>query len=196
MCPPGVDQTTRTTQRWTFLAPLLGEKYDITNDFTEHYESRQRKFLFGDYTWDAFDKLAHRPQQGYRLNYLISQPRRSNDGSRSTLERMPAELLSMIISDPSLHASDVFSFGLCSRLLWNHLLNHVQKECRKAPWAGTPLLCTGGWLMSVSPAIHALYPNMKQEEDEFFNRPGRGPQGRPARGMCPARRFNWGAIET
>ena len=49
--------------------------------------------------------------------------------------------------------------------------------------------------MSLPPAIHDMYPNMKQEEAEFFKPRSNGPyRGFLPRGMCPARKFNWGAI--
>ena len=179
------------------MTPLLEEKVDLTNDFFKDQESREtlpQNFLLGDFTWDAFDRLAQCGKQELDLQSMLSSLPQRRSKKASPLERVPPELLNIIISDPCLDVEDVIAFGLASQSLWLHVLGHIQDACAKAPWAGTPLLCTGSYLMSVPPAIHALYPIMEQEEKEFFNRPGRGSRGCPARGICPARKFNWNSI--
>ena len=66
MCPPGTDQTTRTSERWTLLVPVLEEKYEITNDLNGNYSLDLYKLLYGEFTWDAFDKLAQYKRDGKR----------------------------------------------------------------------------------------------------------------------------------
>ena len=53
----GVDQTTRSSERWTLLAPVLEEQYDVTDHMNYFHHQDMRKFIKDDFTWDAFDKL-------------------------------------------------------------------------------------------------------------------------------------------
>ena len=68
--------------------------------------------------------------------------------SRSSLECMPAELLKMIFYDEALEKQDVIALGLCSKQLWQHMLQRVENAYREsaAPWAGTEMACIGTWL--------------------------------------------------
>ena len=196
MCPPGTDQTTRTEERWTLLAPALEEKYKVTNDLNGSYNLDLHKLLNGDFTWDAFDKLARYRRDGARAHAIVSTlPYRFPSSYPSHLEILPAEIISMILMNPDLEPRDIVSVGLSCRLLWTNVLEHIIRKCQSGPWAGTPLLCTGTWTMSLPRAIHALRPELEQEEQEFFDRPGRGPKGCPVRGTCPARQFNWHAYD-
>ena len=143
------------------------------------------------YLSETLANSVYRLTRAYAI--LSKTHNQSQGGETSPFESLPAEIISMILSDPSLDSRDIVSLGLSCRSLWTNVLEHVVRKCQTAPWAGTPLLCTGTWTMSLPPAIHALRPEIEQEEREFFSRPGRGPRGCPARGMCPARRFNWNA---
>ncbi|KAK5170987.1 uncharacterized protein LTR77_004131 [Saxophila tyrrhenica] len=196
MCPPGTDQTTRGMQRWTLMVPTLEEQYDLTEviDCRNSY-TMSLQFLKEDFTFDAFDRLARHesgtkrdPTESYRNLHT-----RRSSASSSAIERLPPELMSMVLSDPDLSSNDIVSLGLASNALWVLFLAHAQQIRRMQSWAGKPLLCTGTYLMSVPPAIHTMFPNFKTEEEEFFNRPGRGLRGAPCRGMCPARKWNWNA---
>lgn len=192
----GVDQTTRTSERWTLLAPALEERYDITSAFHNPWHRLYiRALLTWDFSWDAFDKLAqYKRPIGKALSTLSTLPGRTQNLGSSSLESLPTEIVSVILTDPILSFADVLSLGLSSRVLWGHVLYHVAQTCRTAPWANTPVVCTGTWTMSLPPAIHKLNPDIKRQEEVFFNRPGRGPRGAPSRGMCPARSFNWDAV--
>ena len=194
MCPPGVDQTTRTSERWTLLAPALEEKYDITPDLEDEHTNRPdiSKFLRNNYSWDAFEKLAQYARNGKKACSILSDlPRSDNNNHGTSLECLPAEIIRMIISDPILHPADVVSLGLTSHLLWTHALAHMASICSKGPWAETPLVCTGTWTISVPPAIHRLHPHIKQDEEVFFKRARIAGRWGPMRGVCPAREYNW-----
>jgi len=43
---------------------------------------------------------------------------------------MPAEMLALVLGDPTLEKQDVIALGLCSELLWLHVLQHTVKECQ------------------------------------------------------------------
>jgi hypothetical protein len=194
MCPPGVDQTTRTSERWTLLAPALEEKYDITPDLEDEHAYRPdiSKFLRKDFSWVAFEKLAQHIRNGEKALSLLSGLSHSNTNHHSSpLECLPVELIRIIISNPILEPVDVVSLGLTSQLLWAHVLQHIAARCSKGPWADTPLVCTGTWTMSVPPAIHDLRPHMTQDEESFFTRAQNGGRRGPMRGTCPAREYNW-----
>lgn len=196
MCPPGVDQTCRGGQQWSLMVPHLKEQYTLTEVMAPPYSYRQSlQFLKEEFTWDAFDTLA-RPSNfnTVDLTELLNRMRLTHPQSTtaSAIERLPPELLTMVLS--ALSTNDVVAFGLASQSLWMHLLAHVQQQRQKLSWAGRPLLCTGTYLMSVPPAIHALEPELRAQEEEFFNAaPSRPGMGMSRRGMCPARRWNWNA---
>ncbi|KAJ7805205.1 hypothetical protein B0H14DRAFT_3485375 [Mycena olivaceomarginata] len=127
MCPPGVDQTTRSSPLWTFLAPGLGQKQQLPSDRKERwYDAGPLGFFNSGLSWDAFGKLAH-VGRDRKSPFLLRQLVRAPDMS-SRLEKLAAELLCII------------SAGL-----------DLQDECqrRMAPWAGTPIICTSTHLTSV-----------------------------------------------
>lgn len=197
MCPPGVDQTTRSSERWTLLAPALEERYDITSDLEDDCTNRPDicKFLRNDFTWGAFDKLAEYRRNEEKALSLLSRLSDTTMHQRtSSLELLPTEIIRMIVSDSVLQPVDIVSLGLSSQLLWAHMLQHIASKTQRAPWAETPLVCTGTWTMSLPSAIHNLHPNIKQDEASFFDRASINPGWRPMRGTCPARKYNWNAV--
>ena len=199
MCPPGVDQTFRSQQRWNVLTPLLKERIDLTIEPTHEYgdPTEPHRVSAGLYRWSAFDKLAqHHVDDADMQSLLPKLSRRCRNDYTSALECLPSELLGIIISDSSLEPMDIIALGLCSETLWLHVIRNVQNSRREAPWANTPLICTGTYLTDVPPAIHSLYPDMAQREKEFNDRPGRGMRGAASRGMCPARKWNWNAVSS
>ncbi|CAN8104411.1 unnamed protein product [Discula destructiva] len=110
---------------------------------------------------------------------------------------MPAEILALIISHPALNPQDVVALGLSSRAFWPHALRHIQQACAATTWAGTPLLVTGTWLTTVPLTLLEIIPHLIDWEQAWAaseNR--RGAAQRGGRGMCPARRWNGGAISS
>lgn len=149
-----------------------------------------RKFIKDDFTWDAFDKLAQYGRTGERaLSVISTLPTQKRTGSSSPIESLPIEIIDMIIADPCLEPIDVVSLGLSSHFSWIYVLQYIVQKCQKAPWANTPLLCTGSWTMSLPQAIHDIKPELKQQEEVFFKQSNQY-------GACPARKFNWGAISS
>ena len=194
MCPPGVDQTTRSSERWTLLAPALEEKYDITPDLeNEHmYRPDMSNFLRNDFTRAAFDKLAwYKRNEEKALSLLSGLSHSHTNYYSSSLECMPTETVRLIVSNSVLEPVDIISLGLASQLLWPHVLQHIASRSQKVPWAETPLTCTGTWTMSLPPAIHDLHPYIQQDEKLFFDRLRHTGRRGPMRGTCPAREYNW-----
>lgn len=199
MCPPGVDQTTRSPQRWNILAPLIQERIDLTEDFAVGRRTNLANFLIGDYTWDAFDKLASRTanDSGDHEKLLSELSQTNNSRQASPLESLPNELLAMIFNDGTLTANDVLAIGLCSKTLWQCCMGHVRAVVSKGPWMKTPLVCAGTYLTDLPSTVHEIVPSLKQREEDWRARqppPGHGMRG--GRGMCPARRWNWNAVST
>lgn len=178
------------------MVPQLEEQYDLTEVMSPLYgRNPSLQFLKEEFTWDAYDKLA-RPNylNTVDLTDLLNRRRLTHPpaAKASAIERLPPELLIMVLSD--LSTDDVVAFGLASQSLWMHVLAHVQQQRQKLSWAGRPLLCTGTYLMSVPPAIHTIEPELKAQEEAFFNAaPSRPGMGMSRRGMYPARRWNCNA---
>lgn len=110
----------------------------------------------------------------------------------SLLEKLPVELLSITLSDGTLSEQDIIGLGACSKTLFTHVLSHIRQQCRKAaaPWAATPLACTGSWLMDLPPALYEHFPEQVPLEHKYQTRSGKW------YGACPARRFNWHAVDS
>lgn len=92
----------------------------------------------------------------------------------------------MVLNDSALEKSDIICFGMASKLLWQHTLQHTRTACRSAlaaPWAGVELACTGTYLTDL--------PNSFAEDDlarstvQLYHKS-------PC--MVLARKINWAAI--
>ena len=143
MCPPGVDQTTRTPERWNLLAPALKERYNITDDLIHETKRRPEieNVLRNDYTWGAFEKLASYIRDGETA--LSWVPLHSTAAQDDSFGSLPPEIVRLILSQPKLDAIDVLSLGMTSYLLWTHVVQYIASSAKKAPWANSPLVCTG-----------------------------------------------------
>jgi hypothetical protein len=188
MCPPGVDQTRRSQQRWQILAPRLrqGQKLAAKN---EYFTSNPVNFLFNQgQSWDAWSKLA-KPVDFDLSRQTVSFTNRgygakTSASSLSSLECMPSELLKMVFDDDILEKQDITALGLCSQTLWQHMLERVESEYRKnaAPWADFEIACTGTYLEDLPESFDK--DNMAL--DSVTRRYGLA-------GTTMARRFNWTA---
>ena len=195
MCPPGVDQTCRSQQRWQLLAPKLQEQLDLSADFQhpKRYGTSPQHFMLGDFTWDAFERLVTKSVRHHDSHTLLTKVlSASRVHGQSVLENLPPELLTMIIESPHLDKKDVLALALCSQTLWSIVVDYIKHREAQELWAGTPLILTGTYLTDFAPAIHNIFPDLRVQEAEWLKRSrGRGSYGG---GMCPARRWNWGAV--
>ena len=199
MCPPGVDQTYRTSQRWQIIAPRLRLIRPLAFPRTPLYEHRHA-WLFGDeLDVDAWSLLARSsPRIIPARTYL---PADGPTKPLSALEALPAELRQLIVDAPSLAAADAVALGLSSPLLWPHVLQRAAHAAAAAPLAGVELATTGNYLTHVPPRFAAagIAPSAAEQAawdnlPRRFAGPGRG--YRQPDGLCPARRFNWEAVST
>ncbi|TKA47721.1 hypothetical protein B0A54_02095 [Friedmanniomyces endolithicus] len=141
-----------------------------------------------------------------KFNYAHGAAR---TGPMSFIEKVPSELISLILSEKGMTNTDVIAFGLCSTELWAQAVFHIQRDVRDntAPWAGRPLLCSGSWLTTLPPPIYERYPEEIEAERKYQTvlaqkhvpvpgtATGRGSRGRSAwYGPCPARVWNWTAV--
>ncbi|KAK5730721.1 hypothetical protein LTR15_000659 [Elasticomyces elasticus] len=142
MCPPGVDQTCRSTQRWRWLSPVIGQQHTLPEVELEGIErSSPQAFLQGTSSMGAFEKLAQLPRR-------VNTDERQGDASAqplslSPMEGLPCEMISTVMAEMS--PKDIIALGMCSQTLWSHTIAHVEQDVKQAaaPWAGKPLLCTG-----------------------------------------------------
>lgn len=119
----------------------------------------------------------------------------ANNRELSAIELLPAEILSTITSPGLLDTRDIVALGLSSRTLWIHVLWHIQRASRKGPWVGTPLILTGTYLTTAAPVMHESSPELKEEEMEWAAL-GQRSSSSWRRGICPARKWNWNAIDS
>ncbi|KAH9823737.1 hypothetical protein Tdes44962_MAKER04481 [Teratosphaeria destructans] len=186
MCPPGVDQTTRTPQRWYVVSPANQQSHALFDG--SRYIEDVKEFLQGGESWDAFRKLA-KPSTIAR-NTVPLEAIMPQTTQLSPIEGMPAEIMSMILEDPALTREDRIAFGISSKTLWTHLLSHAQQDARRslALWADTPLICTGTWLEDLPETIYTAYPNVRAREQEYLKKSRRS---RAWYGPCPSRGWNY-----
>lgn len=185
MCPPGVDQTTRMTQKWSILAPRLRQinRFPETPSFEKFSLDDESHENDDGITWDAWSKLARMTPTIHSHGVGLYRTRRMASVKPSKLESMPTELIGMVLGDSELEREDVMAIGLCSDILWLHVLRHIEKDSQKniAPWAGTELACTGTYLTDLPPSFEK---DNLAESSVAFSTYGR---------MCRARKINYAA---
>ena len=206
MCPPGVDQTTRSAQQWQIIAPrarktvhVIPPEWSFPPSATarDHLWIGRREFssgcfLFSDQLYlDMWSKLVRRdPQDPAPMGSQTPALTARCTKPLSTLESLPPELLQVIADDPGLAEADVIALGLAAPTLWPYALRRVDAAAAAttAPLADTELACTGTYLTTVPPSfIEAGLAPGPAEEAEWKARRW---------GPCPARKFNWRALST
>ncbi|KAK0275909.1 hypothetical protein LTR35_010678 [Friedmanniomyces endolithicus] len=196
-----------TTCLWNLLSPSTRQLQQLLFQ-TDTYCWSPWHFLHkSGSSFGAFEKLARLPfPPPVKFNYAHGAAR---TGPMSFIEKVPSELISLILSEKGMTNTDVIAFGLCSTELWAQAVFHIQRDVRDntAPWAGRPLLCSGSWLTTLPPPIYERYPEEIEAERKYQTvlaqkhvpvpgtATGRGSRGRSAwYGPCPARVWNWTAV--
>lgn len=90
----------------------------------------------------------------------------------------------MIFDDATLEKQDVVALGLCSHILWQHMVERVERayQMAAAPWASAEIACTGTYLKDL--------PEPFEKDNLAMN----SVLARVERIQMPAaRRFNWSA---
>ena len=191
MCGFEPDETTWSAARWNVLAPELGQRHELSKEKIGRTSPSVhiKEFLRWERSWGAFEKLARTEpdQPAVPITPLPPQFRNTSE-SLSPVELLPPELLRMVFS--GLEVSDKVALGLCSQTLWCNFIHELQSFYRAniAPWAGKLIICTGSWLTDVPPEVHALYPEIDENE-----RARPMTRNNRRRGMAAARRWNWDA---
>ena len=189
MCPPGTDQTCRGPQRWNLMVPDRTQRYPVPVERRDVYwEKDLHTLLEGDWSFDAFEKLA-------RWREIPSAPDLTGcvvHHGLSPIEELPAELLSLVFSDGNLAKEDVIRLGTCSQTLWTHAVRQMQMDARAsaAPWADTPMLCTGTYLRTVPPELCKHYPTLTADQDRWRDLPCKISQG-PVGTFCTKLQCPW-----
>lgn len=132
MCRAGVDQTMRMTQRWHILAPRVQQIHRVAPK-NEHWTSSPKEALFKDSNdWDSWSKLARTRDHSAREPQPRTRLRLGESKKLSTLESMPAEIITMIVGDLALDETDLIRLGLASNILWVHVMQHVKRSATKS----------------------------------------------------------------
>lgn len=195
MCPPGTDQTTRTAQRWTLLAPKLQQRQGLFSHLEDSWEKRRYgplDFCYDKLCFGAFEKLYKSPPSSAIISQLCQPFKPSqHTSSISILENLPPELIGNIFS--VLEPDELVALGLCSQKLWVQAVRAIHDRYHNCSgvWAGTPIVCTGTYLQDLPQTIYDLFPSIEKDTKAWGDVHG---QGVPMRGMAPARRWNWNAL--
>ncbi|KAJ4150834.1 hypothetical protein LMH87_011565 [Akanthomyces muscarius] len=147
MCPPGVDQTERSPQRFYILAPKLQKCI------------RNLQYLDRFYLFDLLQSRSLlRSSSGDSV--AISRAHAQNAVTHSPLERLPSELLGLIFSDEGLECRDMLALGLSSAFLWQHFLRNCAKRSDVGVLSGTPLFSIGNYLRRFPTRVPELFPEV------------------------------------
>ncbi|TKA62738.1 hypothetical protein B0A55_09041 [Friedmanniomyces simplex] len=147
------------------------------------------------HSFGAFEKLARLPSRPpANLIYMNGRTRTS---PLSAIEKLPSELIGLILGDTDISPKDVIAFGMCSSELWSQTLSHIQRDIRDstAPWAGKPMLCTGTWLTTLPPAIYELYPKEIEAESNYQTQIAQVPAPVPGAGVGRGHRGRYEDVE-
>jgi hypothetical protein len=182
MCPPGVDQTCRSSQRWQLLVPKLHQIHPFDSLNALEIDSPENLLFNPQHRWGAWEKLA-KPVATTCHSIDPAAELANRNTELSLLESQPAEILAIVVENLSDSKSDSIALGLASSTLWRHILRRISQDHRSkdtAAWAGAELACTGTWLT-------CLPENFIEDNSavKSVHEPGRMPFGR---------RFNWDAV--
>lgn len=136
----------RLTPGWTVLAP----RKEVFYRFDSRYRSDYPPICLNppQDLWDVWHCLARIPWDGKRPIISPSQAQANSpvrigpemddanasnnrlhpNLSLSLLERLPAEILALIVGAENLDQKDIVNLGLSSRTLWQHVLLHIRLD--------------------------------------------------------------------
>ena len=179
MCPPGVDQTMRTSQTWALFAPDIEQVHLLGGD--------REQYRFADFTRCVFQKTPP-----FDLWSLLAHPvlptitpvqaaSVQSGEIKGAFTKCSAEILELIIDAVEADKKSLLSLALTSTAMWNLIIARIYKSCVKeaAPWTNTRVLCQGNYSTSL-PDTFAIAPE-----------PERVPGQARRWGMCEARQFFW-----
>ncbi|KAF2232801.1 hypothetical protein EV356DRAFT_517143 [Viridothelium virens] len=136
----------RHEEIWAFLVPRLQEKQELCRSgwTPSDFIFQQAKHPMRVNLWSKLAR-SETPSYAHTLLHKAQNPK----VRLSPLERLPPEMVAMILADSSLRRKDIVAFGLCSTSLWSHVLSHIEQQCRHkaAPWAGMELALIGTRLL-------------------------------------------------
>ncbi|KAH7018167.1 uncharacterized protein B0I36DRAFT_335431 [Microdochium trichocladiopsis] len=198
MCPPGTDQTTRTSPRWNILALDVEQIQKLP----EHQDPQ--KLLASGTSLNAWQRLYRLSTPLFHHNSPLHRPSTPNTStpagkvanvpssvttSSSVIQPLaetqchfdtcPPEILSLITAFLSTEPESLIALALCSRRLWHHVvagdLFRLGGSSRAGIWAGQPLICTSTWLTGLPDSVLAHCPQLVADMEEWNARSD--PQG-------------------
>ena len=198
MCPPGVDQTMRTAQRWQLIAPRIKQSKPLDTDERVWSTSIHDAVFNPKGVFDAWSKLAQPVIPSTSAKATPSPSASTAEANkhtvRSGMEKLPVELMLMILESGDLSKSDIMALALASPALRPIIISHIRSSYMKvaAPWAGTPIAVLGNYSLDLPPSF--------MEDGEVFETFATWPQvqattPRWRRPKNPARRYFWRCAE-
>jgi hypothetical protein len=186
MCPPGVDQTTRTWQRWYLIAPELLQFHPVETD-QQTYSSDPKVSLFNpkidSVVWGKLARPVIASATIEPQHKCSGTPK--NSERLSFLEKLSNELLDMIFEHLATEKKNMVALGLSSQFLWQVVLHRIHAGYIKsaAPWAGKMIAFQGSYSTDL--------PEAFTENGLAESITGKSWFGN----MCAARRFFWAHSE-
>ena len=187
MCPPGVDQTGRSPQQWTIMAPLKQQKIHLTGE-RNIWTSVLDQFTNADENFGAFDRLINAKPAPFEVCDLLPFPGAlQSPRTKSYVEILPPEILDIILKDNALETADLLALSLTSQTLWLQVAAHIRsiRYNSLGYWANTPFVVTGTYMSTLPPALYQHYPIIRNQNAVFAARIMKHV------GMSPARRWNY-----
>lgn len=184
MCPPGTDQTMRTSQKWQLESPDIRQVHLLGgNRETWTYASFIDSLFTETPTFDVWDLLAKPiipklvPIQAAACKAKLGG---KQQGVTNAFDMFSTEILEMIVSEVELDNKDLMSLALTSTSMWNLIISRIYKSINKvaAPWINTRIVFHGNYATTL-PKTFGIPP-------EQVAIPGRRRWG-----MCEARQFFW-----
>lgn len=162
--PPICTGTRSQPEMWCLVVPQLKQKQQLPIGKHAGWERSMRDFLANDRNCGMFSKLAKPSPLAVATD--PSLPSNIGRQSSSRMEQLPTGLLNYILELGSRSAT--MSLGLCSRLLWNRVLIHVQDESRSTIgcWAGTPLICGATTMHDFPDTMTDYLPKLVEKNEE------------------------------
>jgi hypothetical protein len=184
MCPPGVDQTTRTSPRWQLLSPETQQvlpgysppEYIRWGDADILKATFGAKPLFNAWDLLALPVLPNPSSPSPAPLYKFRE-------SSSNFNKLSNEIIDLIYSRilPSKEYSLALALALNSQRIWQILFRRIHRTyiSLAAPFAGKSIIFQCSWVTELPPVI-------KLQKELVAKHAAQGRQH-----MCEARRFFW-----
>ncbi|PVH75795.1 hypothetical protein DL98DRAFT_518392 [Cadophora sp. DSE1049] len=140
MCPPGVDQTMRSSQQWLLYAPELEQRHSFTKT-DDGWGTKFTEITSGNGNFDAWEMLARPASSAMKVHRV------KGDCRRGRFDMLSNELIDMVLEHVSEDPVDMMAVGLTCEGFWYPVSQHIHRSYLKnaAPWANTKIILQGSY---------------------------------------------------